>query len=135
MDAPADAPTEHRESLPAGLAGRLLQHRHRLHRERCQEAANRAVHLLGEMGIGARIFGALASDGEHFPADGGVDLCILDQDPLHGPAGPRYGDIMLAVGMAAEGLEARPELRVHFLSQLSPVLAALVRDNGRSRVG
>lgn len=121
------------EALPGGDFGpddRLRHYRDRLCRERSAAAANRAVALLAEMGIKSRIFGSLTRKGEDFPPGSGIDLCIFDENPLNGPDGPRYRDIMLAVSTAGEGLL----IQVHFLSQLSPPLARTVQSTGLPRI-
>lgn len=117
------------EALPGSDFGpddKLQHYRNRLCRERSAAAANRAVALLAEMGIKSRIFGSLTRNGEDFPPGSGIDLCVLDENPLNGPGGPRYRDIMLAVSTAGEGLL----IQVHFLSQLSPPLARTVQKTG-----
>lgn len=104
--------------------------RNRLCRQRSAAAANRAVALLAEMGIKSRIFGPLTRNGEDFSPGSGIKLCVFDENPLNGPDGPRYRDIMLAVSMAGEGLL----IQVHFFSQLSPPLASTVQSTGLSRI-
>lgn len=126
MTSPMELTQQPGLSLEFGVAEKLSHYRNRIHRSRCASAANRAVTLLGEKGVEARIFGPLTGATADFQPGSSIDLCIFDDNPLNSPEGPRYRDIMLAVSTAGEGMI----IQVHFLSRLSPAMGNMVRSTG-----